>query len=93
MQNAIVNEKLFKFHEVMKNIQKLIKTARENKMEVIFAQHEDGPGCELHNGNTGYEINESFAPLNDEKRFEKNCNSCFLNTGLLEYLREQKYNH
>ena len=28
--------------------------------------------------------------MKDEKIFEKNSNSCFRNTGLLEYLREQK---
>lgn len=68
----------------------LIRTARANNIEVIFAQHEDGPGCELHKGNTGYEIVESISPIKDEKIYEKNCNSCFRNTGLLEYLKEQK---
>lgn len=90
MQKSIVNEKLFKYYEVIGNIKELIKTARANNIEVIFAQHDDGPGCELHKGNTGYEIKESVSPLKDEKIFDKNSNSCFRNTGLLEYLREQK---
>lgn len=90
MQKAIVNEKLFKYYEVIGNIKELIKTARANNIKVIFAQHDDGQGYELHKGNTGYEIKESVSPLKDEKIFEKNSNSCFQNTGLLEYLREQK---
>lgn len=88
-QNAIINKKLFDFETFEANVKKLISTARENSIEVIFVRHDDGVGNELTKGNPGFEIYEGFKPTDNEQIFEKNVNSSFRNTGLLEYLRKK----
>lgn len=67
----------------------LIKTARENHVEVVYVIHDNGEDSQLTKGKDGYEIYEGFKPINDERIFEKNVNSSFKNTGLTEYLKEK----
>lgn len=87
-QKGCFNEKLYAFETVRKNIKQLITTARENNIEVVYVQHDDGPGTDLDKTSDNYEIYEDFAPRADERRFEKNVNSAFHPmTGLTEYLR------
>ena len=87
-QKGCFNEDLYAFDTVRNNIKQLITTARENHIEVVYVQHDDGPGTDLDKGTDNYEIYEEFAPRNDEKRFEKNVNSAFHPmTGLTEYLQ------
>ena len=89
-QKGCFNEKLFAFEIVRDNIKKLITIARESSVEVVYVQHDDGPGSDLDKGTDNYEIYEEFAPRNDEKRFEKNVNSAFHPmTGLTEYLNSK----
>ena len=86
-QKGCFNEKLYAFETVKNNIKKLITTARENNIEVVYVQHDDGPGTDLDKTSDNYEIYEDFAPRAGEKRFEKNVNSAFHPmTGLTEYL-------
>ena len=86
-QKGCFNEKLYAFETVKNNIKKLITTAREKNIEVIYVQHDDGPGTDLDKASDNYEIYEDFAPRDGEKRFEKNVNSAFHPmTGLTEYL-------
>lgn len=89
-QKLITNKKLYKFEEFKSNIKKLIATARENDIEVIFVRHDDGVGNELTKGNPGYEIFEEFQPMDKEVIFDKTVNSSFKGTGLLEYLKQKK---
>lgn len=87
-QKGYFNDDLYAFDTVRNNIKQLITTARENHIEVVYVQHDDGPGTDLDKGTDNYEIYEEFAPRNDEKRFEKNVNSAFHPmTGLTEYLQ------
>ena len=45
-------------------------------------------------GNDGFEIYDGFQPLNGELVFDKNVNSAFKDTELLEYLSEgRKYDY
>lgn len=88
-QNAIMNEKLYQFEKFTANVKLLIKTARNNKIEVIYVRHDDGPGCELTKGQEGFEIYDEFRPINGEQIFDKNVNSAFKGTGLLEYLKNK----
>ena len=53
-QKLITNENLYKFKEFKSNVIKLIDTARENGIEVIFLRHDDGPGNELTKGTAGF---------------------------------------
>ena len=80
-QKGIVDERLYAFEKFVSNIKELIRTAREQGIEVVYVQHDDGPG-------TGFSI--GFAPLPTEKRFVKTVCSAFKKeSGLLEYLTEK----
>ena len=77
-QKGCFNENLYLFETIKKNIKQLISLARENNVEVVYVQHDDGPGTDLDKSADNYEIYEEFAPRDGEKRFEKNVNSCSL---------------
>ncbi len=85
-QKLITNKELYNFELFVSNVKKLIKTARENNIEVIYIRHDDGSGQELTRGTDGFEIYDEFEPDKDEKIFDKTVNSPFRDTGLLEYL-------
>ena len=89
-QKAITNSKLYQFDLFKAHVIELIKTARDNKIEVIYVRHDDGVGAELTKGNEGFEIYEDFQPADGERIFDKTVNSAFRDTGLLEYLREKE---
>lgn len=91
-QKAITNNSLYQFELFVSNVKKLIKKARENGIEIIFVRHDDGVGNELTKGNDGFEIYGEFQPEAEEKVFDKNVNSSFKNTGLLEYLQQKGKN-
>lgn len=88
-QKEITNEKLYKFDEFVSTVKMLIKTARENGVEVIFVRHDDGAGTFMTEGLEGFEIYEGFATEQGEKIFDKQVNSPFKDTGLAEYLSEK----
>ena len=89
-QKGCFDERLYAFVTVRKNIKELIAVARENGVEVVYVQHDDGPGTDLDKATENYEIYEEFAPRADERRFEKNVNSAFHPmTGLTEYLQSR----
>lgn len=89
-QKGCFDDRLYSFETVRNNIKQLIMTARENNIEVVYVQHDDGPGTDLDKNSDNYEIYEEFAPRNGEKRFEKNVNSAFHPmTGLTEYLQSK----
>jgi len=86
-QKLITNERLYKFDKLVTNIRTLIRTARQNNIEVIYIRHDDGEGEPLTKGTDGFEIHEAFAPDEGEMIFDKTVNSPFRDTGLLEYLK------
>ena len=87
-QKGCFNDSLFAYEKVKENIKTLIAEARKNKIELVYVQHDDGPGTSLDKENSSYEIFDEFAPLPNEKIFEKNVNSAFHSmTGLVEYLK------
>lgn len=91
-QKAITNNALYQFELFESAVKKLIDTARQNDIEVLFVRHDDGIGNELTKGNAGFEIYEGFKPVENEKIFDKSVNSAFKDTGLLEYLRQKEEN-
>lgn len=88
-QKGIVNNKLYSYDKFIENVKLLIKTARENHIEVIYIRHDDGEGEPLSYGNRGFEIYEGFRPMENERIYDKTVNSCFKETGLLEYLESK----
>lgn len=89
-QKAITNDELYQFKLFEARVKKLISEARHNSVEVIFVRHDDGAGNELTKGDDGFEIYDGFSPADGEMIFDKKVNSCFKDTGLLEYLRQKK---
>ena len=84
-QNLIMNNDLYEFETFVYRIKTLIKEARNNN----YVRHDDGVGQKLTKGALGYEIYEEFQPMPNECVFDKNVNSAFRDTGLLEYLHEK----
>ena len=88
-QKLITTEELYNYDKFIFNVKELIKNARENNIEVIYVRHDEGDGSELSKGKDGFEIFEEFKPIDNERIFDKNFNSAFKNTGLLNYLVEK----
>ena len=89
-QKGITDDRLYEFDRLKENIKELIALARENKKEVIYVQHDDGPGSGFTEGDWDYEIYDEFAPREGERIFTKNVNSALHpSTGLLDYLKEK----
>lgn len=90
-QKGITDNRLYEFEKIKSNIKLIIEEARKNDVEVLFVQHDDGPGTGFSKGDKDYEIYDEFAPINNEKVFCKSVNSAFhKSTGLLEYLQEKE---
>ena len=88
-QKLITNENLYNFDLFVSNVEKIIHTARQNNIEVIYVRHDDGMDSDLTKGTDGFEIYEEFRPINGEKIFDKNVNSAFKESGLLQYLKDK----
>ncbi|MCR4691315.1 MAG: isochorismatase family protein [Lachnospiraceae bacterium] len=90
VQKGITNEKLYDFDGFIKNTALVIDTARKCGVEVIYVQHDDGPGSGFSVGDDAFEIAEQVKPVDGEKIYFKEINSCFGNKQLAEYLEKQK---
>ncbi len=92
VQKGITDERLYNFHEFINNIKDLIAEARIHGVEVIYVQHDDGPGTGFSIGDADFEIYDEVAPLPGEKKYYKSVNSCFSNKDLCKYLEDKKEN-
>ena len=90
MQNALMDDELYDFDGLLSNVVKIVRTARENHVEVIFVQHDAGPGTGFSVGDEAFEITEEVAPEDGEKTFVKTINSCFGNRDFTAYLEQSK---
>ncbi len=88
VQKGITDERLYAFESFVDNCNKLIDTARKNHVEVIYIQHDDGPGTGFSVGDDEFEISELVHPKETDKRFVKDINSCFGNQEFCNYLKE-----
>lgn len=88
-QKLITKEGLYEFELFTEHVKELIQHARQNDIEVIYVRHDDGEGNELTRGTEGFGIYDAFKPAKGERIFDKNVNSPFKESGLLEYLREK----
>ena len=74
-QNGIVDERLYEFRKFVGNIKKLIGAAREQGIEVIYVQHDDGPGTGFSIGDDEFEVYSEFKPIS--VCFEKYSSGCY----------------
>ena len=86
MQKGLVDGDLYAFDTFMERTVRLVDAARKNGVEVIFVQHDAGPGSGMTAGDGDFEIVDRLAPKAGEKVFVKTINSCFGNKELKEYL-------
>lgn len=86
IQKGIANDGLFNYNNFINDTNKVINAARENNIEVIYVQHDDGPKSNCSIGNEEFDIATQVAPKAGEKIYVKNINSCFGNQDLTEYL-------
>ena len=90
MQKGLVDEGLYAFDTFLDRIIRLIDAARKHHVEVIYAQHDAGPGSGMSVGDSDFEIAEQVRPESGEKVFVKTINSCFGNKDFREYLEKQE---
>ncbi|MDE6531631.1 MAG: isochorismatase family protein [Lachnospiraceae bacterium] len=90
IQKGITDERLYDFDGFIKNTVRIIETARKNNVEIIYIQHDDGPGTGFSIGDDEFEIADQVMPVQGEKRYIKETNSCFGNKELASYLEEKK---
>ena len=89
MQKGLVDEDLYAFDTFIDRTVRLVDAARKNSVEVIFVQHDAGPGSGMSVGDEDFEIVDQIAPKEEEKVFVKTINSCFGNQEFKEYMEHQ----
>ena len=80
------DEELYNAKSFIERVVKLVDTARRNNVEVIFVQHDAGPGSGFSVGDPDFEIDAHVTPAKGEKVFIKTINSCFGNKDFLDYM-------
>ena len=89
MQKGLVDEELYAFDTFTDRTTRLVEAARKNGVEVVFVQHDAGPGSGMSAGDEAFEIIDALTPGEGEKVFTKTINSCFGNRDLKVYLKSQ----
>ena len=89
IQKGITDDRLYNFEQFVENSTRIIKEARSSKAEVIYIQHDDGPNSGFTFGDEDFEISKMVEPLPNEKVFTKKVCSCFSNSELVEYLKDE----
>ena len=90
MQKGITDDRLYGFETFIDRTAALVKAARKSCVEVIYFQHDDGPGSGFTAGDTDFEIADQVHPEPGEKVFVKTVYSCFGNKSFREYMEQQE---
>ena len=90
MQKGIADSELYNYENFMDKTIRLIGAARENHVEVVYVQHDAGPGSGLSAGDEDFEIVDQAATEKGEKVFVKTINSCFGNKEFTHYMEQQE---
>lgn len=90
MQKALMDDELYNLDGLLENVPKLIRIARENRVEVIYVQHDAGPGTGFSVGDEAFEIADEVAPKAGESVFVKKASSAFTNREFAAYLEAAK---
>ena len=90
MQKGIADSELYAYETFMDRTARLIEAARKNHVEVVYVQHDAGPGSGLSAGDPDFEIADRVTPEKGEKVFVKTINSCFGNRDFTKYMEQQE---
>ena len=63
MQKALLVDELYNMKGLTENIARLLASAREHQTEVIYVQHDAGPGTGFSVGDEAFEFTEEAAPI------------------------------
>lgn len=89
IQKGITDNRLYNFESFIDNTKRIIDAARANQIEVIYFQHDDGPGTGFSIGDEDFEIANQVTPMDEEKVFVKDINSCFGNEAFVDYIKNE----
>ena len=89
IQKGITDKRLYNFESFIDNTVRIIDCARKNHVEVIYIQHDDGPGTGFSVGDGAFEIAQQVKPEENEKIFCKTINSCFGNKEFADHLKKK----
>ena len=92
IQKGITDDRLYDLSGFVESTTRIVSAARENGVEVIYVQHDDGPGTGFSTGDDDFEIAEYIRPHDGEKVYIKSIKSCFGNRELVRYLEEKAEN-
>ena len=90
MQKGLVDEDLYAFDTFIDRTVRLVDCARKKNVEVIFVQHDAGPGSGMSVEDEAFGIVDQLVPKEGEKVFVKTINSCFGNKGFKQYMKRQE---
>ena len=90
MQKGLVTDDLYAFDTFMERVVRIIDAARKQHAEVIYVQHDAGPGSGMSARDSDFEIADQVQPEPGEKVFVKTINSCFGNKDFREYMELQE---
>ena len=88
MQKGLVDGDLYAYESFMDRTVRLVRAARKSGVEVVFVQHDAGPGSGLTVGEEDFEIVDEARPEPGEKVFIKKINSCFGNPEFRQYMEQ-----
>ena len=88
IQKGLLDDELYRRDSLLENTAKLIAAARDNGVEVLYVQHDDGPDSGMTFGDEAFAIADAVAPREDEKVFVKQEGSCFTNKDFAAYLEQ-----
>ena len=89
IQKGITDSRLYNYESFIDNTKRIIDAARVNLIEVIYFQHDDGPGTGFSIGDEDFEIANQVKPIDGEKIFVKDINSCFGNKEFVDYIKDE----
>lgn len=89
IQKGITDNRLYNFESFIDNTKRIIDAARANQIEVIYFQHDDGPETGFSIGDEDFEIANQVTPMDEEKVFVKDINSCFGNEEFVDYIKNE----
>ena len=92
VQKGITDTRLYNYEGFLVRVKRLLTAARQSNVEVIYVKHDDGPGSGFSVGDEDFEIADALAPMEGEKVFVKEYNSCFSNKKFEAYLEECEEN-
>lgn len=89
IQKGITDNRLYNFESFIEKTTSIIKAARDNHIEIIYFQHDDGPGTGFSIGDEEFEIATQVTPVDGEKVFIKDINSCFGNNEFVDHIKNE----